>query len=429
MLESLFNNFRAELGGEKVSDNRIKEILKSEGRPEVRKAAWEASKQIGAEAAEGVRELARLRNAEAKRLGFRDHFAMSLELQELNEDRLFATFERLFQLSEEPYAAYKDTLDSYLAGRFRVKSSELRPWHYSDPFFQEAPSSDFSLDKYFEQRPLEPISRRHFEGMGLEVDDILGRSDLYEKPGKSQHAFCISIDRKDDVRVLCNLVSNERWMETLLHELGHAVYDKYLDRSLPFLLRTPAHTLSTEAIAMLNGRFTRSQRWLAEQAGVPAEDARALGERLRKRMGEQLLLLTRWVMVMTYFERDLYANPDADLNHRWWDYVERFQRLRRPDGRNQPDWAAKVHLALAPVYYQNYLLGEVMASQLERYLEREVLSDRGDGLGSLVGRPEVGEFLRKRVFEVGASYPWEEALEVATGEGLNPDHFVSQYQG
>ena len=66
-------------------------------------------------------------------------------------------------------------------------------------------------------------------------------------------------------------------------------------------------------------------------------------------------------MVMTYFERDLYANPDADLNHRWWDYVERFQRLRRPDGRNQPDWAAKVHLALAPVYYQNYLLGEVMS--------------------------------------------------------------------
>src|SRR5262249_11899009 len=88
VLESLFNNYRAELGGERVSDNRIKEILKAEGRSEVRQAAWEASKQIGAQAAEGVRELARLRNAEARRLGFRDHFAMSLELQELSERRL-----------------------------------------------------------------------------------------------------------------------------------------------------------------------------------------------------------------------------------------------------------------------------------------------------------------------------------------------------
>ena len=52
------------------------------------------------------------------------------------------------------------------------------------------------------------------------------RSDLYEKPGKSPHAFCTDIDREGDVRVLANIVPNEYWMGTMLHELGHSVYSQ-----------------------------------------------------------------------------------------------------------------------------------------------------------------------------------------------------------
>lgn len=425
-LESTFNNFRAELGGEKVGDNRLREIMRAENDSTLRQAAWEASKQIGPLAAARVRELAALRNTEARRLGFRDHFAMSLELQELEEGRLFRTFEDLYRLSEEPFSRYKDRLDQDLARRFGVSPATLRPWHYADPFFQEAPSAGLPLDQWFEGRALEPLAVGHFKGMGLEVDDVLARSDLYEKPGKSQHAFCISIDRGQDVRILCNLESNERWMETLLHELGHAVYDKYLDRSLPYVLRTPAHTLTTEAIAMLNGRFTRSAEWLARRAGVPESEALEMAGRLERRVGEQILLLTRWTMVMTYFERDLYADPDQDLDTLWWDHVEHFQELTRPEKRHAPDWAAKIHVALAPVYYQNYLLGEMMASQLGATLATHLPGDK-QGLNALVDRREAGEFLRRHVFEPGARYPWEELLTRATGEGLNPEHFVRQY--
>ena len=53
---------------------------------------------------------------------------------------------------------------------------------------------------------------------------MIARSDLYEKPGKSPHAFCTDIDREGDVRVLANIVPNEYWMGTMLHELGHSVY-------------------------------------------------------------------------------------------------------------------------------------------------------------------------------------------------------------
>ncbi len=428
-LEAGFNRFRAKIDGAEVTDNQLKKILHDENNSDRRQAAWEASKQVGAQVAEEVRELARMRNAEARRLGFRDHFAMSLEMQELDEKRLFETFERLTELSEEPYSEYKKQLDRSLSTRFGVAADKLMPWHYSDPFFQEAPAQDLSLDPWFAGKPLEPISSAHYRGIGLEVDDIIARSDLYEKPGKCQHAFCMSIDRGADVRMLCNIVPNERWMETLLHELGHAVYDKYLDRALPWVLRQAAHTLSTEAIAMINGRFPRDPHWLERFAGVPAAEAQALGKKLRVRLGEGLLILTRWVQVMTYFERDLYANPDGDLNSKWWDHAERLQKLTRPPGRNQPDWAAKIHVALAPVYYQNYLLGEMMASQLDSYMQREVAGKPGAGLGALVDRPEVGAYLKSKIFEPGALRPWEDGLRHATGEGLNPEHFTAQYRG
>ena len=76
-------------------------------------------------------------------------------------------------------------------------------------------------------------------GIGLPIDDVIARSDLYEKPGKSPHAFCTDIDREGDVRVLANIVPNEYWMGTMLHELGHSVYSsKNIPATLPYVLRT-----------------------------------------------------------------------------------------------------------------------------------------------------------------------------------------------
>ena len=58
--------------------------------------------------------------------------------------------------------------------------------------------------------------------------------------------------RGSDIRTLCNLEPTLRWLETLLHELGHATYDDSVDKSLPWLLRTHSHTFTTEAVAMLH---------------------------------------------------------------------------------------------------------------------------------------------------------------------------------
>ncbi len=91
---------------------------------------------------------------------------------------------------------------------------------------------------------------------------ILAKSDLYEKPGKNQHAFSTDIDRSGDVRTLDNIRPDSYWMNTILHELGHGVYSYYNDLTLPFTLRDAAHTFTTEAIANMFGRLATDPQWM-----------------------------------------------------------------------------------------------------------------------------------------------------------------------
>lgn len=426
-IESEFVNFRARLDGREVTNNQLLEIMRTERDPRRRQAAWEASKQIAPRVAERLRELVARRNAAARSLGFRDSYAMRLELDEIDEAELLSIFDDLRQRTDEPFTRAKAEIDKRLAARYKIQPKDLRPWHYEDPFFQEPPlSQELGLDGYFKGRDLVAIADDFYRGIGLPLRDVLDRSDLFERPGKDQHAYCTNIDREDDVRVLCNLEDNDHWMGVLLHELGHAAYEKFMPRSLPWILRQPAHIATTEAIAMFMDRLAYDVGWLESAAGARPAKRLEFAKRATATLRFELLLTARWVLVMTYFERELYASPErSDLNDLWWELVEELQQLQRPQGRDAPDWAAKIHLAVAPVYYHNYLLGELIASQLGTALRREVLG--GGAESGWVGRRELGEFLQERMFSAGASLPWQTLLENATGSRLAPDAFLDEF--
>ena len=428
-LESRFNNFRAVLGGERVGDNRIRQILGESVDLAERRAAWEASKQIGGEVAAELIRLVKVRNQAARDLGFENYYVMMLELDELNESELFGLLAELERGTDARFESYMMELRGRLAQRFGIAPAAVRPWHMADPFFQEAPSAGVDLDRHFAGRSLEELTATFFAAVGLEIRDLLARADLYEKPGKSQHAFCLQVDRGQDIRVLCNLRENEQWMGTMLHEFGHAAYDKYIDPSLPYLLRGPAHTLTTEASAMLFGRLSKNAAWLERYAGLDAAEARAAGETLGRAIRDQLLVQTRWCLVMCHMERALYRDPDRDLDTLWWDLVERLQKVTRPEGRRAPDWASKIHFSVAPVYYHNYMLGEMMASQLQSHILERVLGAESEPWQRFVSSPAVGRYLIERLYRSGRSLDWRDTLRQATGGALSAASFAQELSG
>jgi peptidyl-dipeptidase A len=413
-VQERYSNVRGSVGGKAVDDGEIAAILKESDDPHRRRAAWEASKEVGAAVADDVRGLARLRNEAARALGFPDHYEFELHRQEVEPARLDAFLSRMDAGTAGPFAAYRAALDARLSARFRCEPAALRPWHFEDPFFQEAPEAGRpSFDRLFDGHDAIELARRTYAGLGFDVDGVLARSDLHPRAGKCQHAFCTHVDRAGDVRVLCNVVPGERWVGTMLHELGHAVYDLAIDRELPWVLRTPPHMSSTEAVAMLFGRLSRDPEWLVPALSLPASEAAAVAAAAGVAFAESMLVFTRWVLVMARFERALYRDPEQDLDRLWWDLVERHQLVRRPEGRAAPDWAAKIHVATAPVYYHSYLMGECTASQLARRA-------RAAAGGRLVGSPEAGAFLRERFFAPGSSRPWDAHLEEVTGSPLDP---------
>jgi len=254
---------------------------------------------------------------------------------------------------------------------------------------------------------------------------VLARSDLYERPGKNPHAFCTDIDREGDVRVLANIEPTREWQGTMLHELGHAVYSsKNIPRSLPYALRTDAHTLATEGVAMMFGRFADNAAWL-EAMGVRVPDPQQLSATTRQLRRNQLLIFSRWCQVMLRFEKELYGNPQQDLNARWRELVEEYQEVQWPEGRQRPDYASKIHIIIAPAYYHNYMLGELFAAQVHRALVREVLPGADPAAAVYVGKPAAGEFMKNRVFQPGRTLPWNELARHATGEELSPKAFAA----
>jgi len=427
-IEKAFNVYRAKVGGEELADSEVRKVLKKSADAERRKAVWEASKGVGKVVEADLKELVQLRNEAAKKLGFKNFHAMKLHLNEQSQEQVLKLFDELDALTREPFAQAKSEIDEKLAKKCGVEVEDLRPWHYQDPFFQEAPAIYAAdLDAVYAQVDILKLCRDFYAGIGLPIDEVLARSDLYEKKGKSPHAFCTDIDREGDVRVLGNIVPNEYWMGTMLHELGHAVYSsKYIPLSLPYVVRTDAHILCTEGVAMQFEKFSKSADWL-QQMGVSVADPQAFNETGRKMRRNQLLIFSRWCQVMLRFEKEMYDNPDQNLNKLWWDLVEKYQQVKRPEGRDMPDYASKIHVVSAPAYYHNYMMGELFASQVHHTIAREVLKTE-PAKASYVNNKAVGQFMKDRVFGHGRTLSWNELTKKATGEPLNAKAFAADFQ-
>jgi peptidyl-dipeptidase A len=424
-ISKAFNTYRVKIKGKTLTDNEIEDILSTSTDNDELKAAWEGSKEIGPFIQKDLLTLVKLRNEAARKLGYNNYHEMSLMLSEQDPKEIEKIFNELDSLTREPFMHLKAHMDSVLAKRYKIKPEELRPWHYQNRFFQEAPKIySLDLDKYYKGRDLVQLTKDFYASIGLDINNIIARSDLFEKPGKSQHAFCTNIDREGDVRVLCNVKDNYYWMNTLLHEYGHAVYEKYISPKLPFTLREPAHTFTTEAIAMLFGRLASNALWMKDMLHLSEEETKKIEHEAFLYSQLEQLVFSRWAQVMYRFEKALYENPDQDLNKLWWDLVEKYQMIKKPEGRSMPDWATKIHIATSPCYYHNYLLGELLASQLDEYIKTTILKLQPV---SYVGKPEIGKYLVEKIFSVGAYYPWNEMIEKATGEKLTAKYYAKQW--
>jgi peptidyl-dipeptidase A len=373
-------------------------------------------------------DLVKLRNKAARQMGFRNYYSLKCHILEQDPDDIARIFDELATLTDESYAKAKNEIDSALSARYKIKPEEMRPWHYQDFFFQEAPDlGTVDVDSYYKDKDIKPIALSFYGGLGFPVKEILDRSDLYEREGKYQHAQELNIDKKGDARIMVNLRNDAYWMGTLLHELGHGIYDVSVDADLPFRLREPSHTFTTEAIAQMFEQVVKNPAWLKYYLDLKDNDVKAIADTLSRSQRYEQLIFCRWSEVMVHFERELYENPDRDLNTLWWDLVEKYQKVKRPEGRDKPDWASKIHLTTSPVYYHNYMLGQLMAAQMLHTMAADILRQGNPKDITFIDHPELGRYLKEQIFAPGARLRWDKLIEKATGEPLTSKYFSEMF--
>jgi peptidyl-dipeptidase A len=333
-------------------------------------------------------------------------------------------------LTEAPYAALKRQIDQETAARYGIAPAELRMWHYDDWFFASSPAMPgLVYDDLLGERSAEEIigvARGFFEGMGFEVEGVLSRSDLGARDGKYPGAFTTDLDRAGDVRILATVGPSFGSLSTLAHELGHAVDTLGEEPGLPYLLKVHSHPLAAEAIALLfEDELMTPDFWANELALAPARLETAAPLLLKKRVREAVVF-ARFSLVMFNFEKALYEDPDQDLNALWWDLVERYQQVPRPEGRDLPDWACRSHFTANPVYYQNYLLGMLLEAELRRAIARQVGWKESTFTLGFSQRTEIAGWLKRKVFRWGKRLHWFELSQVATGAPMTAQAFIDE---
>jgi peptidyl-dipeptidase A len=140
--------------------------------------------------------------------------------------------------------------------------------------------------------------------------------------------------------------------------------------------------------------------------------------------GQAVSLFSRWSQVMPRFEHRMYNDPKQNLGQLWWNLKKKYQLLNPSENVNRPDYGAKVHIVVLPVHYHGYMMGNFFACQVHHYVAKSILKLDNPAHTALCGQPQVGDYLRERVFGPGNLYPWNDLTRSVTGEPLTAKYFA-----
>ena len=158
-----------------LSDNQVEDILRNSKNSSELRAAWEGHKMIGPVVAEDIIGLVKHRNLIATKLGFSNFHEMSLKLSGQEPAEVTTLFDELDNLTRDNFIRLKSDIDAYFSKIYKVRTEELRPWHYQNRYFQEAPEIyPVDLDKYYAAQDPVKLAAKFYDGIGLNVDADTG---------------------------------------------------------------------------------------------------------------------------------------------------------------------------------------------------------------------------------------------------------------
>lgn len=259
-----------------------------------------------------------------------------------------------------------------------------------------------------------------FSSLGFApLPDTFWQRSMLQKPAERDvqcHASAWDLDDKDDLRIkMCIQITGEEF-NVIHHELGHNYYQRaYKDQ--PMLYRDSANSGFHEAIGDTIA-LSITPTYL-QQVGLIDEIPDASNDigMLLKVALDKIAFMPFGLMVDQWRWQVLEGGiPTSQYNELWWQLREKYQGVAAPVARPADafDPGAKYHVP-ANVSYTRYFLAHILQFQFHQALCDIAGSTEPLHRCSIVGSLEAGEALNE-MLEMGKSRPWQEALQMLTGQ-------------
>lgn len=264
------------------------------------------------------------------------------------------------------------------------------------------------------------IAENFFISLGFEaLPDTFYERSMFVEPVDHKavcHASAWSMDGKDDLRIKMCIDKTAEDFETIHHELGHNFYQRaYKDQ--PVLFQGSAndgfHEATGDTISLsITPQYLVELGWLEQEPGAEGD----LGYLMKIALDKIAFL--PWGLLVDKWRWQVFNGEigPAQYNQSWWDLRREYQGVVPPVKRSEVDFdpGAKYHIP-GNTPYMRYFLAFVQQFQFHRAL-CETAGHQGPlHRCSIYGNQDAGERLRA-MLEMGASQPWQDAMETITGQ-------------
>lgn len=376
------------LRGNVLTLGELREILRRDPDRGLRRDAWLAIAAPHAQMADDLIRLIGIRNDVARDLGYPGYVELTLGSAETSRAEVEQTLSGLIQKTD---AGFSRLLEQS-AGDCGI--DQIRSWDISYLMESVAAIEPDLFPRARLQAAIDGWTRMHGislaeSGIALTFTDIpFNGLCMFIKPG--------------DIRILANPSDGHGYYHTLFHELGHALHAAGIEGD-DYAARLEAG-LFAEAMAETFGYVTGDRSWLTwfglDEAAAERIQASSIVPRMQGMRQRAMSAL---------FEYRMYDDPRQDLDGLFGQMEADTLGCVRDD---TPRWAANAWYASYPVYWQNYVLAAVLASQIHSAATRK--------FGGLHGSREAFEHVMAMYIKPGATVSWRDRLRLGTGNDMDP---------
>jgi len=371
----------------------------------------------------GFLEIVAARNSFARGQGYRDFFDYKVNKSEaMSPEKLFSILDDFERRTAMANARGLVSLEASFGAfalkpwnqRFRMSGDLLRE---ADPYFP----FDLALERWIES----------FRRLGVSFRGATLHLDLLEREGKYQNGFCHGpvpafFDHGEWVPAHINFTSEGRpsqvgsglrALETLFHEGGHAAHFANVTRNSPCFSQEfpPTSMAYAETQSMFCDSILSDADWLTRYA-KKADGTPMPQELVRRRIERNQPFFAfgeRMILAVPYFERELYALDDGELDADRVLGLARDAEIRILGAESSRPLLAIPHLLNqeSAASYHGYLLADMAVYQTRAWFL--------DSFGYIADNPAVGRLLAEKYWAPGNSLTQAQTLRALTGEDFS----------